>query len=182
MNASLSEIAALVEGAIIGDENLIISALSPIDDIIADALVFAEGSDNLKHAEASNAAAILVASNVERMSKPIIRVSNPFLSFIKLLHHFYPQRQPESIIHPTAVIASDVTIGKNVSIAPYVIIESGSVIHDHCVIKSHVHIGYDVTLGAHTTIIAKLVLVYPFMPPPSLDQMDSVTYRKMGSI
>ena len=152
MNASLLEIAALVDGVIIGDKNLLISALSPIDNIITNALVFADGSDNLKRAEASNAAAILVASNINGVNKPIIQVSNPFTAFIKLLNHFYPERKPVAGIHPTAVISPQTTIGKNVSIAPYVIIESGSVIGDNCVIKSNVHIGHNVTLGANTTI------------------------------
>ena len=152
MKASLLEIATLVEGVVVGDKNLIISALSPIDNIIANALVFAEGSDNLKRAEASDATAILVASNVENVNKPIIQVANPFGAFIKLLHHFYPERKPEAGIHPTAIIAEDVILGKNVSIAPFVVIESGSIIGDHCIIKSHVHIGHQVTLGEHTTI------------------------------
>ena len=152
MNASLFEIAALVQGVVIGDENLTISALSPIDNIMTNALVFAEGADNLKHAEASNAAAILVGSSVSGVNKPIIQVSNPLIAFIKLLHYFYPERKPKAGVHPTAVIAEDVILGKDVSIGPYVIIESGSVIGDSCYIKSHVHIGYDVTLGANTTI------------------------------
>lgn len=152
MNASLFEIAALVEGVIIGDHNLRISALSPIDNIVANALVFAEGSDNLRHAEASGAAAILVGSNVRSETKPVIQVSNPFISFIKLLTHFYPERKPVVGIHPTAVIAPDVILGKDISIAPYVVIEPGTVIGDNCIIKSHVYIGHDVTIGSHTTL------------------------------
>ena len=152
MNASLFEIASLVEGVIIGDQNLTISSLSPIDNIVANALVFADGSDNLKRAEASNAAAILVASHIDGVSKPVIQVPNPFVAFIKLLNHFYPEKKPMTGIHPTAVISDQATLGKNVSIGPYVVIESGSVIGDHCVIKSHVHVGHNVTLGQNTTI------------------------------
>ncbi len=152
MNASLFEIAALVQGVVVGNENLTISALSPIDNIMANALVFAEGSDNLKRAEASNASAILVANNITNMTKPIIQVQNPFVAFIKLLNHFYPRSKPIAGIHPTAIIADDVVIGKGVAIAPYVVIESGSVIGDNCVIKSHVHIGHHVSLGSDTTI------------------------------
>ena len=152
MNASLFEIAALVQGVVVGNETLMISALSPIDNIMTNALVFAEGADNLKRAEASNATAILVGSCVKDVTKPSIQVSNPLVAFIKLLHYFYPERKPTAGIHPTAVIAENVILGKDISIAPYVIIESGSVIGDHCLIKSHVHIGHDVTIGAHTTI------------------------------
>lgn len=152
MKASLLEIANLVQGKIVGDQDLMISTLSPIDNIIANALVFAEGTDNLKLAEASNAGAILVSSNVAGVSKPIIQVSNPLVAFIKLLNHFYPEHKPSVGIHPTAVIGENVTLGSNVSISPYVVIESGSVIGDNCSIKGHVHIGHDVTVGANTTI------------------------------
>ena len=152
MNASLYEIAALVNGVVVGDKNVMISALSPIDNIIPNALIFAEGTDNLKLAETSEAAAILVSSNVVGINKPLIQVPNPFVAFIKLLNHYYPERKPDPGIHPTAVIGENVVLGKDVSVGAYAIIESCSVIGDNCIIKSHVHIGHNVTLGEHTTI------------------------------
>ncbi len=152
MNASLHEIATLVQGVVVGDKNVMISALSPIDNITDNALVFADGTDHLNQAEDSKATAIIVASNVNGINKPIIQVSNPFVAFIKLLNHFYPEKKPQPGIHPTAVIAEQVILGKNVSVAPYVTIESGSVIGDNCCIKSHVHIGHNVAIGANTTL------------------------------
>ena len=116
MNVSLFEIATLVQGVVVGDEKLMISALSPIDNIAANALVFADGADNLKRAEASNAAAILVAHHTENMQKPVIQVPNPFTAFIKLLGHFYPEHKPAAGVHPTAVIADDVILDESVSI------------------------------------------------------------------
>lgn len=159
MNVSLSEIAALVGGVVVGDEQQTVVALSPIDNVTDNALVFAEGCDNLKLAEASTAAAILVGKNVTCINKPFIQVLNPFKAFILLLNHFYPSHQPVTGIHPTAVIDKTVTLGKNISIAAFVIIESGSHIGDNCVIKSHVHIGHDVIIGAHS-ILHSHVTVY----------------------
>lgn len=152
MNISLKEIAKLINGQVIGDDQIIISALSPIDDIAANALIFAEGDDNILRAENSEAAAVMVSQPHAGLTKPIIQVSNPFHAFIQLLSHFYPPKAPEIGIHPTAVIASDVVLGENVSIGPYVIINSQSHIGDHAVIKGHVHIGHDVTIGAHSVI------------------------------
>ncbi len=152
MNASLKDIAALVQGVVVGDEKLLVSALSPIDYVMENALVFAEGADNLKLAEASNAAVILVANDITRVDKPIIQVANPFKAFIQLLRHFYPDQKPAMGVHPSAVIATDVILGKNISIAPFVVIESGSRIGDNCIIKSHVHVGHNVTLGEGTTL------------------------------
>jgi len=152
MNASLFDIATMVEGVVVGNEKLIISGLSPIDNIKTNSMVFAEGADNLRMAEESTATAILVAKHVEGVSKPVIQVANPLKAFIKLLKHFYPEQKPAVGIHATAVIADNVVLGKNVAIAAFVVIESGSKIGDNCVIKSHVHIGHHVTIGDNTTI------------------------------
>ena len=152
MNASLNDIAKLVNGVVIGDGTILISTLSPIDNILPQALIFAEGADNLKRAENSTAAAVLVACCPEGMTKPMIQVSSPFQAFIQLLSHFYPAQKPILGIHPTAVIAPDAQLGKNCSIGPYVVIDSGSMLGDDCVIKSHVHIGHHVTIGQGTTL------------------------------
>jgi UDP-3-O-[3-hydroxymyristoyl] glucosamine N-acyltransferase len=152
MNASLRDIATLVDGVVIGDETMVIPSLSPIDNVSLNALVFADGLDNFNRAEASVAGAILVANHVEQRTKPIIQVANPFKAFIQLLYHFYPAQQAAPGIHPTAIVGEQVTLGQNVSIGPYVVIESGSIINDHCVIKSHVHIGHHVIIGEHTTL------------------------------
>lgn len=152
MNISINEIAKLVDGVVLGDGKAFISMLSPIDDIVENALIFAEGQENLKKAAASNAAAVLVAEHVTEFNKPIIRVAEPFTAFVTLIKHFYPEPSVTPGIHPTAVIAEDVKLGQNVHIAPYVVIEAGAVIGDHCVIKSHVHIGQKVTIGAYTTL------------------------------
>ena len=152
MHASLHDIASLIKGTIIGDESILINALSPIDEIKPGSLIFADGTDHLKQAEQSEAAAVLVAKSVSKLNKPLIQVADPFQAFIQLLKHFYPTPKPEPGIHPTAIIAPSVTLGKNVSVGPYVIIDAESVIGDNCVIKSHVHIGNHVKLGHDTTL------------------------------
>lgn len=149
---SLNEIASLVKGNVVGDGHLTISHLSPIDDIADGSLVFADGLDNIKYAEQSKAAAILVANDINNLDKPIIQVANPMQAFISLLNHFYPNPKHEAQVHPTAIIAPNVSLAQNVSIGPYVVIEDNAVIGKNCVIKSHVHIGSNVNIGEDTKI------------------------------
>ena len=152
MNVSLYEIAALVHGQVIGNEKTLISSLAAIDNAGPEALVFADKKDNLKSAEASEAAAILVDTNTLSEMKPVIQVANPLKAFIQLLNHFHPAYRPSASIHPSAVIAKDATVGKNCYIGPYVTIESGTTIGDNCVINSHVAIGRQVSIGENTII------------------------------
>lgn len=152
MNLTLLDIANLVQGIVVGDDSVRVSALSPIENIMPGTLVFAEGENKLKMAESSAAAAILVNQQVLHSSKPLIQVAHPYQAFITLLNHFYPAKPVKPGIHPTAVIADDVQWGAGVSIGAYVVIESGTAIGNHSVIKSHVHIGSEVTIGENTTI------------------------------
>lgn len=55
-------------------------------------------------------------------------------------------------IHPTAVIAPNVEIGKDVHIGPYAVIESDCVLGDGCWIDAHVKIGRWTTIGARSRI------------------------------
>ncbi|CEG55607.1 UDP-3-O-(3-hydroxymyristoyl)glucosamine N-acyltransferase [Legionella fallonii] len=152
MNNSLCDIANLIQGVVVGDAATTISSLAPIDNIIPGSLVFAEGNDNLRLAEASEAAALLVSSKVVQSNKPLVQVAHPFKAFIQLMNHFNPPKKVTPGIHPTAVIGDNVQLGEGVFIGPYVVIESGSIIGNHSVLKSHIHVGYDVIIGEHSTI------------------------------
>ena len=152
MSYSLSDIANKVQGVVVGDGSIKISSLSPIDEIIPGSLVFADRTEHVKRAEASEAAAILVNKLTGASIKPLIQVQHPFKAFITLMHHFNPPQKIIPNIHPTAVIGEGVKLGNQVFIGPYVVIEAGSTIGDHCILKSHIHVGREVTLGPNTTI------------------------------
>ncbi|KTD76613.1 UDP-3-O-(3-hydroxymyristoyl)glucosamine N-acyltransferase [Legionella waltersii] len=152
MSTSLRDLAGLVQGSVIGNDALTITEISPIDNIIPGSIVFAEGEDNIKTAEMSDAAALLVGKNISDLKKPHIQVQHGFKAFITLLNHFNPKKEIIPGIHPTASIGENVRLGEHVLIGPYVVIESGSVIGDYTVLKSHVHVGQNVTIGNKTTI------------------------------
>lgn len=159
MNTSLGDIANLVQGIVIGDDSILISNLSPIDNISHGSLVFAEGEEHIRTAEESDAAAILVSHAIQKSNKTIIQVKRPYKAFITLLNHFHPPKKVSEGIHPTAVIGDNVHLGEEVSIGPYVVIESGSNIGSRTVLKSHIHIGQDVVIG-EDTLIHSHVTVY----------------------
>jgi UDP-3-O-[3-hydroxymyristoyl] glucosamine N-acyltransferase len=158
MQISLFELAKLVDGTIIGDENTTVTTLSPLDDIAHDSLVFADGLAHVKQAETSVANAILVGKEITSSTKTLLQVTNPVNAFIKLLQYFYPAYKPTIGIHPTAHIGKNVTLGENISIAPNVVIESGSIIEDNCVIKANAYIGHDVVIKSGSIIHPNVVI------------------------
>ncbi len=158
MKTTLAKIALLIQGKIIGESSSTVDALSTMDNILPNSLIFIDNKTYLSQAEQSTAAVILVDHSITHSSKPLICVDNPLTAFIKLLGYFYPQPKILPGIHSTAMIASDAIIGDNVMIGPYVIIESGCQIQHSCVIKGHNYIGKDVTIGSNTVLYPHVTL------------------------
>lgn len=152
MQLTLSEIAKLIDGKLIGDPNITITTLSSLDSIAPGSLVLAEGPTNFQRAQESEAAAILSAQEIDSSTKPLIVVSHTFKAFIQLLNTFNPTPKHKPGIHPNACIGANVTLGKDVYIGPFVSIGDHSVIGDGAVIHAHVAIGQQVTLGQNTTL------------------------------
>lgn len=79
------------------------------------------------------------------------------IDFCKAFLGFQAQRN-ESKIHPTAVIAEGVTLGKCIEIGPYVVIEAKCVVGDyssigaHTVLKENTVVGREVEIGACNVI------------------------------
>jgi len=158
MNKTLAEIATLVKGTLQGDGEVLIKSLSTIADATKESLVFASDKDYFTQALDTDAAAIITDQMHQDCSKSQIVVSNPKLAFARLLEEFDPQPRRPAMIHPTACIADNVTLGDNCHIGAYVVIESGASIGSNCQLLNHVSIGRNVSLGNDVTLHPKVTV------------------------
>ncbi|MBM4207428.1 MAG: acyl-ACP--UDP-N-acetylglucosamine O-acyltransferase [Gammaproteobacteria bacterium] len=81
-------------------------------------------------------------------------------------------------IHPTACIASDVTLGENISIGPFVVIESHVSIGDGCRIGSHCVIQPYVKMGKNNVLHPHVVL--GDLPQDTGFQSETVSWLLIG--
>ena len=153
MEMTLKEISQVINGELIGDENLIISVVTNLNDAEATAITFAV-EPHLEAAKISKAGAIIVERNVTDFKQNIIKVDNPRVAFMKLLVLFAPTVTIKKEVHPTAIIGENVELGENVAIMPYVVIADNVKIGDNTVLYSHSFIG-------EKTVIGKDSVIYP---------------------
>ncbi len=143
----LSELAARLGCKLDGPEDLEITGVAGMDEASATELTFLANPKYHRKLQTSHAAAIIVGPEVEVSGRPVLRSENPYLTFAKALELFVPLERPPAGIHPTAVIAPDVQIGRRPSIGPYVTLEDGVEIGDDCVLKSFVIIYRGAKIG-----------------------------------
>ena len=104
----------------------------------------------------ANASAVIVGEDWEdKCPAVLIRVKDVDRAFDKAVALFAPP--PPAItpgIHPTAVIAGDVRLGKDVAVGPYCVLEPGVRVGDRTVISAGCYLG-------HGTVVGKDGRLYP---------------------
>lgn len=157
MSITLSEIASLVQGRLIGDPAVEISGVSDLQKISPGTLVFAFDEKNWGQAKNSSAAAIVAGFQVETSSKPVIIVENPRLAQAKILTFFRPAEKLQddrgkAWIHPTAII------NKGVVLSPFCYIGEGVIIGENTTLYPGVHIGPHSKVGKDCILYPNVVL------------------------
>jgi UDP-3-O-[3-hydroxymyristoyl] glucosamine N-acyltransferase len=164
MELSLSQIADLVQGKVVGDANTMIRAAAPFEVAGAYEITVAGNAKFLKKIAICHAAAILVPQDTVAESRNIVLVKNPMVAFAKVMQYFHPPASPRAEIHPRAVIGNKFTCGQSVYVGPMVVIGNHVTIgarvylHPGVVIGDNVHIGDDVTVHPNATILERCVI------------------------
>lgn len=151
MEKTLREIAAIVDGNIIGDGEVFIRGVKDIEHALVSDITFAV-EPHLETAETCGAGAVIVPETVKSYGKPAICVANPRAAFTKLLKIFMPPLKVRRGVHPTAVIGEHAIIGENVSIMPYAVIDDHAVVGDRTIVYPFVYIGQNAKVGADCLI------------------------------
>jgi UDP-3-O-[3-hydroxymyristoyl] glucosamine N-acyltransferase len=108
----------------------------------------------------TKASAIIVGPDINNsVNATLIQVENPSIAFAKIMSIVGPEPiKFHPGIHPTAIIGENVSLGKDVSIQPYSIIEDYVKIGNRTVIGAGVYIGHYTEIGEDCLIYPQVVI------------------------
>ena len=160
----LAEIAARLECQLEGEGEVEITGVTGMDEATPSQLTFLANPKYRSKLRTTHAAAVIVGKDVPSTGRSLLRSENPYLAFARAIELFAPPVMPPAGIHPTAVISPSAKIGRNPSIAPYVVIEDDVEVGDDCVLKSFVVVYRGAKIGnrflAHAhAVVRESVLV-----------------------
>ncbi len=165
---TVTEIAAMVGGEVVGDAERKISGVAPLGKAGPEQLSFVAKSKYLPYLEGSRAGVVLVArSFAESIDGPEparILVDDPHVALTRVLTALYSDEGSTGVVHPTAVVEPEVELGDEVSVGAYAVIGKGSRIGGrtrigvHSVIGEACVIGEDCRVDAHVTLYGGVVL------------------------
>ncbi len=161
MTTTLRALTDLVGGELIGDADTVITAARPIHEAGATDITFLENPKYLPQLTACAAGAAVVPAGLDLPGKNLIRVANPFTSFIAIaqLLHGRPQAKPSGI-NAKAAVDESATVGADTTVHALANVAAGCVVGARCVIHPGAIVGPDCVLGDDVTLHPNVVL-YP---------------------
>lgn len=152
--AKLGEIAKLINGELVGDNDYEIDNINSLYKANKREITFSK-SDDIK-LDKLNAGALIVKENSKIQYKNLIIVKNPYEAFSILLNFFRPEPKFKTghqiSIDKSAKIGNKVIIGDFTFIANDVSIGDGSEIHSNVSIYSNVKIGKNCKIYSNVVI------------------------------
>ncbi len=154
-----------------GDETHLFKGIGTLKDATNDQVTYFHKSslknvdyrDALKNTKAGGVFVTQETAHLVPSSALRLIVLRPYRAFAAALKLFYPEPIHKATVHPTAVIHESAKIGKDCTIGAYTVIEEGAEIGDHTVIEAHTFIAQHVTIGAHCSIQSHVSLSYAIL-------------------
>ena len=161
MEFSAKQIAAYIQGEIVGDENATVHTFAKIEEGIPGAISFLSNPKYTPYIYKSKASIILVNKDFvpeHDIKATLIKVDNAYESLAKLLT-LYEQSKPKltgidslAYIAPTAKVGQNVYIGPFAYIGDYAEIGDNTAIHPHATVSAGAKVGSDCILYPNVTV------------------------------
>jgi UDP-3-O-[3-hydroxymyristoyl] glucosamine N-acyltransferase len=157
-NKTIQEIAAHVGGHIIGDPSVVIESAATLDSAGPGQITFLSNPKYAPRVAATNAAAILVAEEVQTNACQIV-TGDPYYAFMQavvLLHGH--RRHPQTAVSPKADIAPSARISDGCNIHPFAVVSENVTVGRNCQIYPGAFLGPNVTMGDDCVVYPNAVI------------------------
>jgi UDP-3-O-[3-hydroxymyristoyl] glucosamine N-acyltransferase len=143
----LKDIAAQLDCELRGDGEIDIRRVAGIEEARAGDITFVSNPKYGSKARTTQASAIIVGEKFQDLTIATLRTKNPYLAFARAVELFYQLPSAAPGVDAGARVAPTAKIGKNPSIAPYVVIEDDVEIGNNCTLFPFVHIARGARIG-----------------------------------
>lgn len=163
MEFSAKQIAAFIQGEIIGDENATVHTFAKIEEGIPGAISFLSNPKYTPYIYETEASIVLVNKDFtpeQEVKATLIKVDNAYESLAKLLNLYEMSKLKRTGIDPRAYVAETAKIGKDVYIAPFACIGDHAEVGDNTVIHPHATVGGGAKIGSNCILYANATVYH----------------------
>ena len=154
---TLSELAGLVGGRVVGDGGIEIYRVTSIEEAVSGDITFLAHPRYRSHLAACKASAVIIGREVTIPSslepgRGFLQVSEPYVAFAKILDCFSPQPHFDGQVSPHASVEPTAVLGEQVTVFPFVYVGKGARVNRGTVLFPGVFLGDGVEVGANCVL------------------------------
>ena len=160
---SIEEITQITHTQASTASNISITALCSLENAHEGGICYVTSLEKPEVLSSLKASAVFIPATAkeQNLSFPgvLLYADNPEWAFVLLMKYVDAQTQKYTPgIHPTAVISPKATLGQNVSVGAYTVIEDGVTIGDNTVIFPQCYVGKQVKIGKNCILYPQVVI------------------------
>ncbi len=163
MGTRLGDLVERFGGQLVGDPNLEVQGIAPLDSAGASHISFLSNSKLRALAAQSGAAALIVAPLDDQTVAATyqgarIVTTNPYAYFARAAQYFadLDKVAPPCGVHPSAVVHENAQVDPSAHVGPNAVIEAGAIVGAGVVIGAGCFVGRDAEIGADTELFANV--------------------------
>lgn len=158
MSRTAEELARYLGARVAGNPRTTISGLASPERAAADDLIYLDSAKHRDRAAKSAALCLLAPPGTLIEGKTTIETARPKFAFAKAAEWLLSKPEAKAEIHPTAVVGVGVSIGADVTVGPYVVIEEGAMIGEGSLIEAFCFLGRGSRVGQHCRLHPRVTL------------------------
>lgn len=155
MEFTAKQIAEVVNGEVVGDENVAVSVFSKIEEGKPGSLTFLSNPKYTNYIYSTEASIVLVSSKFvpeHEVKATMIKVENPYDCLARLMMMYESAKPKKKGIDPLAFVSPSAKVGEDVYIGAFAYIGENAVIGDDTKIYPHAYVGDNVKIGENATL------------------------------
>ncbi|MBP1612670.1 MAG: UDP-3-O-[3-hydroxymyristoyl] glucosamine N-acyltransferase [Bacteroidetes bacterium] len=163
MEFSAKQIAAFIQGEIIGNEDVTVHTFAKIEEGIPGAISFLANPKYTSYIYSTQSSIVLVNRDFvaeHEVKATLIKVENAYESLAKLLNLYEMSKPKKQGIDSLAYIAPTAKIGANVYVGPFAYIGDNVSIGDNTLIYPHTYVGDGASIGIGCTVYANVSIYH----------------------
>jgi UDP-3-O-[3-hydroxymyristoyl] glucosamine N-acyltransferase len=155
----LEELAEIVGGEIEGNADVEISGVAGIREAKAGDITFV-ANPKYEAFLGSTLASAVIGSPALECHKPLIRIDNPYLAYLKVLNLFAEELAPHYPrgVHESAVVDATAKVGENVSIGPFCQVCADAALGENTTVMAGGYVGKNVSIGRDCLIYPNVTI------------------------
>jgi UDP-3-O-[3-hydroxymyristoyl] glucosamine N-acyltransferase len=158
---SLAQLVERFGGTVIGDADIRIRQVAPIESAVDGEITFLSNRKYQKLLSGSRAGAVIVGPDAAEATAIARIVSdNPYAYYARVAALLNPEEAASPGIHDRAVVHPGATVSRTATIAACAVIEDGAAIGEHAIVGANCFVGRDARIGDHTRLYPNVTVYH----------------------